>query len=81
MIDFLLFYVPLKNFSLNVYGDVTIADEVLHGLHSDDITMITIALMHVFVETEVINIVTPTKLHGQKIIIYTCIFWCFVTSK
>jgi hypothetical protein len=32
LIDYLGFYVPLKNFSLNVYGDVTIAGEGLQNL-------------------------------------------------
>jgi hypothetical protein len=31
LIDYLRFYVPLKNFSL-IYGDVTIADEGLQNL-------------------------------------------------
>jgi hypothetical protein len=32
LIDYLRFYVPLKNFSLNKYGDVTIAGEGLQNL-------------------------------------------------
>jgi hypothetical protein len=32
LIDYLLFYVPLKNISLTVYGDVTIAGEGLQNL-------------------------------------------------
>jgi hypothetical protein len=32
LIDYLQFYVPIKNFSLKLYGDVTVAGEGLQNL-------------------------------------------------